>query len=65
VPITVVDVHPQWLTDAQYEAILTAHEDISFFWFSTTEEMFALIRQYRPIAVETGEARLMRRWLDR
>jgi hypothetical protein len=64
-PISVVDVHPQWLLDAQYEAIQTAHEDLAFFWFSTTEEIFALIRQYEPVAVDTSEARLMRRWLER
>jgi hypothetical protein len=38
---------------------------LSFFWFSTTTEVFAAIRKYHPFAVDTSEARLMRRWLER
>jgi len=64
-PITDVQVHPLWLLDAQHEAILTSGAGISFFWFSTTSEVFAAIRRYHPTAVDTSEARLMRRWLER
>jgi len=35
------------------------------FWFSTTTKVFAAIRRYHPFAVDTSEARLMRRWLER
>lgn len=64
-PIRDVQVHPMWLTDAQHEAILTSGAELSFFWFSTTTEIFAAIRKYEPAAVDTSEARLMRRWLER
>jgi hypothetical protein len=33
--------------------------------FSTTVEHLAAIEQYEPKIVNTSEARLMRRWLDR
>jgi hypothetical protein len=65
IPISDVQVHPLWLLDAQNEAILTSGADLSFFWFSTTTEVFAAIRKYQPTAVDTSEARLMRRWLER
>ena len=65
IPIRDVQVHPLWFLDAQHEAILTFHATLSFFWFSTTSEVFAAIRKYQPAAVDTSEARLMRRWLER
>jgi hypothetical protein len=65
IPITDVQFHPLWLQDAQHEAVLRSGSQISFFWFSTTSEVFAAIRKYQPFAVATSEARLMRRWLER
>lgn len=64
-PISDVQVHPLWFFEAQHEAILSSGAQLSFFWFSTTTEVFAAIRKYRPFAVDTSEARLMRRWLER
>jgi hypothetical protein len=64
-PISDVQVHPGFMTDAQHEAVLSSGAQLSFFWFSTTNETFAAIRKYRPWAVDTSEARLMRRWLER
>jgi hypothetical protein len=64
-PIADIQVHPSWLLDGRYEAILSSHAELSFFWFSTTTEIFAAIRKYDPTAVDTSEARLMRRWLER
>lgn len=64
-PIRDVQVHPLWFLDAQHEAVLTFDAQLSFFWFSTTSEVFAAIRKYQPDAVDTSEARLMRRWLER
>lgn len=64
-PISDVQFHPLWMLDAQHEAALTSGAEISFFWFSTTNEIFAAIRRYQPWAVDTSEARLMRRWLER
>jgi hypothetical protein len=63
-PIRDIQFHPLWMLDAQHEAALTAGVEISFFWFSTTSEIFAAIRRFRPDAVDTSEARLMRRWLE-
>jgi hypothetical protein len=64
-PITDVQFHPMWMLDAQHEAALSTGAQLSFFWFSTTTEIFAAIRKYRPAVVDTSEARLMRRWLER
>jgi len=64
-PISDIQVHPGWLLDAKHEAILSSGAELSFFWFSTTTEIFAAIRKYNPAAVDTSEARLMRRWLER
>jgi hypothetical protein len=63
-PISDIQFHPLWMLDAQHEAALTSGAEISFFWFSTTSEVFAAIRKFRPDAVDTSEARLMRRWLE-
>lgn len=65
IPLDDVQVHPLWFLDAQHEAISTFGATLSFFWFSTTSEVFAAIRKYEPAAVDTSEARLMRRWLAR
>jgi hypothetical protein len=65
IPIGDVQFHPLWMQDAQHEAVLRAGARLSFFWFSTTSEVFAAIRKYQPFAVATSEARLMRRWLER
>lgn len=64
-PISDVQFHPSFMTEAQYEGVLSSGAQLSFFWFSTTNETFAAIRRYRPWAVDTSEARLMRRWLER
>lgn len=64
-PITVVEFHDQWITDAQYEGVQSAGADLSFFMFSATAETFAAIRQYEPISISTSEARLLRRWIER
>lgn len=65
IPITFVELHSQWINDAQYEGLLSSGIDIGFFMFSATEEHFAAIVQYEPEVVNTSEATLMRRWLDR
>ena len=64
-PITIVEMHPQWIHDAQYEALLTLDVEVLFWMFSATVETFDAIEQYEPEMVVTSEARLMRRWLDR
>jgi len=65
VPIEVVELHAQWITDAQYEAIESAGQDVAFFMFSLTNESFAAIEQFEPVYVTTSEATLFRRWLER
>jgi hypothetical protein len=64
-PIEVVEFHTEWILDAQYEAVRSAHEDVAFFMFSLTDESFYTIEQYEPVYVTTSEARLFRRWLQR
>ena len=65
VPITVVEVHPQWLLDGAYEAIESANYDLAFFMFDATVETFDLMERYEPVYTSTSEARLVRRWLER
>lgn len=64
-PITDVQFHPLFVQAAQHEAVLRSGAGLSFFWFNTTPEVFAAIRRFQPFAVDTSEARLMRRWLER
>lgn len=64
-PLSYVELHDQWILDAQYEAIRSLGADIAIFMFSATAETFAVIEQYRPKLIFTSEATLMRRWLDR
>ena len=64
-PITIVEIHPQWIHDAQYEGIVSSNVELLFWMFSATTETFAAIEQYEPEMVVTSEASLMRRWLDR
>jgi len=64
-PISDVQFHPLFMQEAQHEAVLRSGARLSFFWFSTTTEVFAAIRKFQPFAVDTSEARLMRRWLER
>lgn len=63
-PIRDIQFHPLFMLDAQHEAALTTGAEISFFWFETTSEVFDAIEKFRPAAVDTSEARLMRRWLQ-
>jgi hypothetical protein len=64
-PITIVEMHPQWIHDAQYEGLISLDVEVLFWMFSATVETFQAIEQYEPEMVVTSEARLMRRWLDR
>jgi hypothetical protein len=65
-PITIVEMHPQWIHDAQHEGLLSyGNIDITFWMFSATVETFAAIEQYEPKMVITSEANLVRRWLER
>jgi hypothetical protein len=64
-PIDIVEIHPQWIHDAQYEGLLSQNVEVLFWMFSATVETFAAIEQYEPEMVVTSEANLMRRWLER
>ena len=65
VPISLVEIHSQWITDDAYEGLLAQNIDVAFFMFSATVEHFAAIEQYEPKLINTSEATLMRRWLER
>lgn len=65
VPISLVEFHAQWIHDAQYEGVVSSGIDVGLFMFSATVETFAAMEQYRPLVVNTSEARLVRRWLLR
>ena len=64
IPITLVELHSQWITDNEWEALLTQNIEVAFFMFDATVEHFAAIEQYRPAMVNTSEAILLRRWLE-
>lgn len=64
-PLSDIQFHPLFMQNAQHEAVLRSGARLSFFWFDTTSEVFDAIRRYQPFAVDTSEARLMRRWLER
>jgi hypothetical protein len=67
-PIGVIEMHAQWIHDAQLEGYLTAAGDkdieLVLWMFSATVETLAAIEQYEPDMVNTSEARLMRGWLE-
>ncbi len=65
VPLDVIEFHPGWLTDAAVEAFRSLDVDVVLWMFSATPELFAAIRTYDPEYVNTGEAELMRRWIER
>jgi len=64
IPLDIVEIHPQWLHDAQWEGLQSMGVEIVFWMFSATVETFAAIEQYEPDWVGTSEARLMVRWLE-
>jgi hypothetical protein len=65
VPLSSVEIHDQWIHDAQWEALRSMDVEIVFWMFSATRETFEAIEQYEPAKIVTSEARLMRRWLAR
>jgi hypothetical protein len=65
IELSSVEIHDQWIHDAQWEALRSMEVDIVFWMFSATSETFEAIEQYEPDKVVTSEAQLMRRWLDR
>ena len=65
IPIDIVEIHPQWIQDAQWEGLRSQGVQIVFCTFSATVETFPAIEQYEPDIVGTSEARLMVRWLER
>jgi hypothetical protein len=62
--IELVEIHPRWMTDAQYQAAMSADLELVFWMFDATAETFAAIDRHEPVMVETSEARLMRGWLE-
>jgi hypothetical protein len=63
IPLRYIEMHPQWIHDAQWEGVLSADLEPVFWMFSMTTETFAAIQQYEPSMVTTSEAMLLRRWL--
>ena len=61
--IELVELHPQWLLDGQYDALRSSGLEVAFWMFSATSETLDAIDQYAPTYVTTSEAYLLRRWL--
>lgn len=64
VPLDVVELHPGWLPDAVIEALRSLEVDVALWMFSASPEILAAVMRYDPAYVNTGEAELLRRWLD-
>lgn len=62
--IELVEMHPGWMLDGQFEAVRSAELEVVFWMFEATAEIFAAIDRYEPGMIETSEARLMRGWLE-
>lgn len=65
VPLDLVEFHPGWLPDAEVEAFRSLDVDFMLWMFSVTPEILAAVRTYDSEYVNTGEAELFRRWLER
>jgi hypothetical protein len=65
VPLDLIEFHPGWLPDAGVEAFRSLDVDFILWMFSATPEQLAAIRTYQPEYVNTSEAELMRRWIER
>jgi len=65
VRLDLVEFHPGWLPDAAVEAFRSLDVDFVVWMFSVTPEILAAIRSYDPEYVNTGEAELLRLWLER
>ncbi len=65
VPLDLIEFHPDWSNEAQIEAFRSLDVDFVLWMFSVTPEILAAIRAYDPAYVNTGEAELLRRWLER
>jgi hypothetical protein len=55
-PISIVELHPQWIHDAQHEVLLSLDVEILFWMLSATTETFGAIEQYEPEMVVTRPA---------
>jgi hypothetical protein len=64
IPLHTIEIHAQWINDAQHEAVRSYGAELALWMFTATVETFATIEQYEPALVVTNEARLFRRWLD-
>lgn len=63
--LDLIEFHPEWLVDANVEAFRSLDVELVVWMFSATPEVLAAIRSYEPAYVNTGEAELMRRWIER
>jgi hypothetical protein len=64
VGIDLVEMHPSWMLDGQFQAARSSDLDLVFWMFDATVEVLAAIDRFEPAMVETSEARLMRGWLE-
>ena len=64
VDIDTVVVHPSWISHGHYQTFESAELEISMWMFAATAENFGAIDRLEPDYVVTGEAELMRRWLE-
>ena len=63
--LDMVAVYPGLVTDAQMEAFRSLGVDLSVWMFTASSEILAAIDALDPAHVVTGEAVLVRRWLER
>jgi len=64
VDLDVASIHPSWTSDTLLRALRAKRLDLSVWIFDATRETLDQIDSLDPAYIVTGQARLMRRWLD-
>ena len=65
ITLDLVELHPGWLPDAAIEAFRSMEVDLVLWMFSASPEILAAVTADDPAYVNTSEAPLVRRWLER
>jgi len=62
--LDVASIHPSWTTHTLLRALRSKNLDLSAWVFDVTRETLDVIESLEPTYIVTGQARLLRRWLD-
>jgi hypothetical protein len=65
VDLDIAEFHAGWMTDTELEALRAMELDLSVWMFDASTEVLVGVERVDPSYVVTGQARLVRRWLER